>query len=102
MCTNKHNDFSFHGVRSAAGISQSVHKGQTISDLENVDGDNIMKTNKDDSSDNELYNEGDNSDSSEDHDDILKGAINVKDVSLRQYGAPKSAEHIMLMKWLLV
>ena len=93
MCTNKKNDFSFHRVRSAAGISQSVNKGLTISDLENVDDEDITKSNEHDSSDDESYNEDDNSESSEDDDDILKGTVNVKDVSLRQYGAPKSAAY---------
>lgn len=45
-------------------------------------------------SDDESYNEDDNSETSEeDDDDILKGAINVKDASLRQCGAPKSLEY---------
>ena len=53
----------------------------------------MMNTNEDDSSDDEWYNEDDNSDLSEDNDDILKGAINVKDISLRQYGAPRSTAY---------
>ena len=41
----------------------------------------------------ESYSKDNNSESSEGDDDILKGAINVKDVSLGQYGAPKSTAY---------
>ena len=87
------NDFSIHRTRSR--LSRSINMHETIRELEHFASDEMNDTNIDnDTSDDESYNEDDNSDTSEeDDDDILKGAVNVKDAGLRQYGAPKSEDY---------
>ena len=96
-------DFSFHKKETGVYRSLRSQKCHSIMTLEGETSDTVGIGNEDmdmptlnaseDSSDDESYDENDNSDSRDDDDDILIGAVNVKDVNMRQYGKPKSTAY---------
>ena len=101
---SKINDFSFH--KKGTGVIRSLHsknhrsimtlKGETADgtiELINEDTTPTTLNASEDSSDDESYDENDHSDSSDDDDDTLIGAVNIKDVNMRQYGKSKSTAY---------
>ena len=96
-------DFSFHKKETGVYRSLRSQKCHSIMTLEGETSDTVGIWNEDidmptlntseDSSDDESYDENDNSDSSDDDDDTLIGAVNIKDVNMRQYGKSKSTAY---------